>query len=268
MADAAITCAVRSSKAGGSRWQSKVSPASTTNYWVRVSNACGFVNSTTATVTVAPIPPAGITRIQSNFALANSQTSITATWPQPTQAGTFLVAVISADKDPNPLINWTAPSGWIQANTYEWNHVKASVYYLPNNAGARTSETFTVSPGFHDQTLYLLEYSGVLAVGALDRTGLDGDFTNNGNVQTGFTPNTTQAKELVITVLSTHVNTSFSTVPADGYLEVYDKSVMLHLTTAMYEKIVTSIASYGHNATVGTSDEWVGLVVTFKAANP
>jgi hypothetical protein len=253
---------------GGNSSSLTVTPAATTSYWVRVSNACGLVNSTTATVTVAPVPPAGITRIQSNFALANSQNSITAGWPQPTQAGTFLVAVISADKDSNPVINWTAPAGWIQANTYEWNHDKASVYYLPNNAGGRTSETFTVSPGFHDQTLYLLEYSGVLASGALDRTAINGDFTNNGYLQTGFTANTTQAKELVITVLSTYAVTSFTTTPADGYTEVYDKTIGYHLTTAIYEKIATSIASYGHGANVGVSDEWVGLVVTFKAANP
>jgi hypothetical protein len=34
-----------------------VSPASTTSYWVRVSNACGSANSATATVTVSAPPP-------------------------------------------------------------------------------------------------------------------------------------------------------------------------------------------------------------------
>lgn len=35
-----------------------VAPTSTTSYWVRVSNACGAVNSVAATVTVTPAPPA------------------------------------------------------------------------------------------------------------------------------------------------------------------------------------------------------------------
>ncbi|MCU1227884.1 MAG: hypothetical protein JWO97_768 [Acidobacteria bacterium] len=34
-----------------------VTPTTTTNYWVRVSNSCGTVNSATATVTVNPAPP-------------------------------------------------------------------------------------------------------------------------------------------------------------------------------------------------------------------
>ena len=42
---------------GGTGSSITVSPASTTNYWVRVSNACGSINSNTATVTVNP--PAG-----------------------------------------------------------------------------------------------------------------------------------------------------------------------------------------------------------------
>lgn len=242
-----------------------VAPSVTTSYWVRVSNACGSVDSTTATVTV--LPPQ-ITRLQSAFQLVNSQTSITANWPQPTQAGTFLVAVISAEVDPNPYINFTAPAGWTHAVTSEWTNIKLSIYYRPNNPGARTSETFTVTPGYHDMTLYILEYSGIVAVNPLDRTGQLGNDTNNGYVQTGFTQNTVQPKELVITALTTYAQTEFSVTPADGYTEIYDKYMLYHLTTAMYEKITTSIGSYGHGATVYVPAQWVGVVATFKGANP
>jgi hypothetical protein len=239
----------------------------TTSYWVRVSNACGSVDSTTATVTVAPPPQPQIARIQSAFSLANSQTSITANWTQPTQAGTFLVAVISAEVDPSPYITFTAPAGWTHAVTSEWTNVKLAIYYRPNNPGARTSETFTVSPGYHDMTLYIHEYSGIMATNPLDRTGLTGNDTNNGYVQTGFTQNTVQPKELVITALTTHTQTEFSTVPADGYTEIYDKYMLYDLTTATYEKITTAIGSYGHGATVYVPAEWVGVVATFKGAN-
>ena len=242
-----------------------VAPTTTTNYWVRVSNACGFTNSVTATVTVNP----QITRRQTSFALANSQTSITATWPQPTQAGNLLVAVISADMYPNSWITFGAPAGWTQAVTYAWARPKLSIYYLPNNAGSRTSETFTVSLGYHDMTLYLLEYSGIAAVNPLDKTSFDGEETNNGYVQTGFTQNIAQAKELVITALTSDMQGQFSTVPADGYTEIYDKNVFWNLTTAMWEKITTTGGSYGHGATVSApGEQWVGVVATFKGVIP
>jgi hypothetical protein len=217
-------------------------------------------------VTVAPPPPPQITRIQSKSTLANSQNSITGNWTQPTQPGTFLVAVISGLKDPAQL-QWTAPAGWQLAVVEEWTNVKLAIYYLANNAGARTAETFTVQQGYHDMTLYMIEYSGVMAVNPLDRTGSTGDLTNNGYVQTGFTPNTTQPKELVITALSTYTQTEFSVTPADGYAEIYDQYMLYHLTTAMYEKVTTSIGSYGHGATVYVPAEWAGVVATFRAAN-
>lgn len=237
-----------------------VTPAVTTSYWVRVTNACGSVDSTTATVTVATPQ---ITRLQSASSLANSQTSITANWPQPTQSGTFLVAVVSMAL--NPYANLTPPAGWSLAVTSEWNDVKLAIYYRPNNPGARTSETFTSSAGYHDMTLSIAEYSGMAAANLLDTTGFTGGATNSGYVQTGFTPNTAQPKELVITALTTYTQTAFTTTPADGYTEISDQS-LYDLTTAMYEKMTTAIGSYGHGATVGVPAEWVGAVATFRSA--
>jgi hypothetical protein len=241
-----------------------VTPGATTNYWVRAINSCGSTNSNTATVTVGPVQTP-ITRVQSAFALANSQTSITASWTQPTQAGSLLVAVISGRKDPNGSVVWTAPAGWILANTEEWTNIKTSIYYIPNAPAGRTSETFTVAAGFHDQTLYLFEYTGIVAASPVDRIATNGDSTNSGYVQTGFTANTTQAKELVITALTTYTPTEFSTVPADGYVELYDKFIGNRLTTAAYQKITSAIGSYGHGATVANpGEQYIGLVVTFK----
>lgn len=251
---------------GGNSSSLTVAPSATTSYWVRATNACGSVNSNTATVTVAPPPPPQITRLQSKSVLVNSQTSITANWTQPTQAGTFLVAVISAVVDPNAYITFTPPAGWSHAVTSELTNVKLAVYYLPNNAGARLSETFTVSPGYHDMSLYILEYSGIAAVNPLDKTAVNGDYTNNSYVQTGFTANTVQPKELVITALTTYTQAEF--YGEGGYTEVYDQYMLYQLTTAMYEKITTATGSYGHAATVYVPAQWVGLVATFKAADP
>lgn len=250
---------------GGNSSSLTVSPGVTTSYWARATNTCGFANSNTATVTVAPPPPPEITRLQSKSVLANSQTSITANWTQPTQPGTFLVAVISAVVDPSPYITFTPPAGWSHAATSEWTNVKLAIYYLPNNGGARTSETFTVSPGYHDMTLYVFEYSGIAAVNPLDKVAVTGNDTNDGYVQTGFTANTVQPKELVLTALTTYTQTEFT--GQGGYLELYDQYMLYELTTAAYEKITTSAGSYGHSATVYVPAQWVGLVATFKGAN-
>ena len=245
-----------------------VTPSATTSYWVRVTSTCNgsaSVNSNAATVTV--VPP-NITRRQASYALANSQTSITANWATPTQAGNLLVAVISSDKHDTDTWNWNAPAGWVLAVTYEWNHVKSSIYYLPNNAGGRTSETFTINMArYRDQVLQLLEYSGVALTNPLDKTAFNGDHQNDGFVETGYTANTVQSKELVITSLAVYAQTEFSS-PSGGFTEVSDRFISWNLTNAVHEKITTVAGSYGHYAAVGAPEEWVGLVATFKSANP
>ncbi|MBV9492836.1 MAG: hypothetical protein JOZ54_01220 [Acidobacteria bacterium] len=254
--------------AGATSASLTVSPTVTTSYWVRVTGSCNgtaTVNSNTATVTV--VPP-GIMRRQQNFALANSQRSITATWPQATQTGNLLVAVISAEAIPSINNTITPPAGWLLAQGYEWNHVKNAIYYMPNNGGGRTSETFTIAVGFHDMTVVLLEYSGVALTSPLDRTAFDGDNFNNGTLASGTTFTTSQPKEVAITALTVYGNTSFSS-PTNGFTELDDHSGGNFLTTAVHERLTTTAGALGHQATVGTTNvEWVGVIATFKSANP
>ena len=238
----------------------------TKSYWVRVTTSCNgaSVNSNTATITVTP---AQISRRQTAYALANSQTSITANWTQATQAGNLLVAIISGNKDPNGEVYWTPPAGWLHALTNEWKSVKTSIYYIPNNAGGRTSETFTVAAGYHDQTLHLLEYAGAMtASNPLDKLGFNGNDTHDGMVDTGFTANTAQPREVVITALTAYAPTEFSS-PSTEFVEIFDHSIGNSLTTAVHERITYFAASWGHYVSVGIPCEWIGLVVTFRAAN-
>jgi hypothetical protein len=239
----------------------------TKSYWVRVTSTCNgtaIVNSNTATVTVVP---QAIARRQLASNNVNSQRGITTNWTQATQAGNLLVAVISASTTPNFCVI-QPPAGWQLAVTYEWNEVKSAIYYIPNNAGGRTAETFNIQQGFHDISLVLAEYSGVAPASPLDRTAFDGDNSNTGTLSSGITYTTSQPKELVITAMSVPVGTSFSN-PTNGFTEIDDHAVLYYLTAAVHERITTTAGAWGHSATVASSGtQWVGVVATFKSANP
>jgi|GEM_PF-1643029 len=251
----------------GTNSSSFTTPAlsATKSYWVRVTSTCNgsiTVNSATAAVTVTPPQ---ITRRQSASNTVNSQTSITASWTQPTQGGTLLVAVISGET--NPSFTWSAPAGWVQVAANEWTTITQAIYYLPNNAGGRTSETFTVSSGFHDQTLTLLEYSGAALSNPVDLTAQNGNSSNSGTIDSGLTSTTSQPKEVAVTALTTDAQTTFSN-PTDGFVKVTDLNVLFHLSTAVHERIVSGTGLLGHSANVSGGGQWLGLVVTFKSANP
>jgi hypothetical protein len=252
----------------GTNSSSFTTPAltATKSYWVRVTSTCNgsaSANSNTATVTV--VPPQ-ITRRQTAAGSAWSQRTVAANWPQPTQAGNLLVAVVSGVTE--PTFTWTPPAGWVQAQTYEWNDIKTSIYYIANNGGGRTSETFTVSSGFHDQTLDLLEYSGVALTNPLDKTAFNGAFSNtNGYIDTGYTAQASQLKEVAIGALTTFFVTTISN-PSDGFTELDDQTIGNSLTTAVFERNTTTAGHMGVSAAVGGNQQWVGMVVTFRSADP
>jgi hypothetical protein len=238
----------------------------TKTYWVRVTSTCNgsvSVNSNAATVTVNAVAVIARRQLASNT--AQSMTSVTTTWPQATQAGSLLVAVMSAEH--SALVgNFAAPAGWQLAATYEWNNIKTSIYYYPNNPGGRTSETFATA-SFRDQILQLQEYTGILAVSPLDRTAFNGDNgVTGGEISTGNTTTTVQPKELVISALTIHAQASYS-APTNSFVKIHDHVIGNQLTTAVFERIVTAAGTYGHSAAVSGNDQWTGLVVTFKSAN-
>jgi len=239
----------------------------TKSYWVRVTSACngGVANSATATVTVSQ---AVMARRQFAANVANSQTSITTNWTQPTQAGNLLVLVISTENSSYPIANWTLPAGWQLAVSYEWSHLKTAIYYYPNNPGGRTSETIGTGGSFmwRDMILQLAEYTGVATVSPLDKTAFNGNSSSDGWVDTGYTPQTTQPKELVITALTSRSQSEFSNA-GWAFTEVDDRNIMWNLTTAFHEKFVTTTASWGHYAQTTSTNEWIGMVATFKPAN-
>ncbi len=249
----------------GTNSSSFTTPAltATKSYWVRVTSACnsGVVPSATATVTVSQ---AVLARRQFAATTANSQLSITKNWTLPTQAGTLLVAIVSAERSFYPIANWQPPAGWQLAASYEMTHIKTSIYYYPNNPGGRTSETFGNGGYYDDMILQLAEYTGVATVSPLDKTAFNGNSSAGGSVDTGYTAQTAQPKELVVTALTTWTQSEFSG-PSQGFVEIDDRNQGFGtLTTAVHEKIVNTAGSWGHSAQTPAPNEWIGLVVTFK----
>ena len=117
----------------------------TKSYWVRVTSTCNgstSVNSSTATLTVSTASSIARRQFAGNSAQLADQHHHEL--DQPTQAGSLLVAVLSAQHGA-AVGNFTPPAGWQLATSYEMANVKSAIYYYPNHPGGRTSETFGVA---------------------------------------------------------------------------------------------------------------------------
>src|SRR5207249_2133291 len=116
-----------------------------TNAFLSAGDAAINPNPCAAGKAAQPVPP-----ISTNLPPAPNTESarlrhfITATMPAGSQAGTLLVATVSAETTPN---KFGAPAGWVSAA--EANQVgegRSEIWYYPNNPGGISSVTFTMNP--------------------------------------------------------------------------------------------------------------------------
>jgi hypothetical protein len=108
--------------AGATSSSTTVTPASTTSYWVRVTNSCGTANSNTATMTVTgggggTPTPSQTTATRADF---NGDGRSDIFWHNPStgQTSTWLM---NGTSQPNALTSPTLPLGWEPVATGDFN---------------------------------------------------------------------------------------------------------------------------------------------------
>src|SRR5437667_9037574 len=140
----------------------------------------------------------GISARQIGAESARQRHFITATMPAASQAGTLLVATVSAETTPN---KFAATAGWVSAS--EANQVgegRSEIWYYPNNPGGINSVTLTMNPATVNGNAQLSEWTGVAVASPLDQSGSQAVAvpTTTTTVSTGGA--LTQTGELVITI--------------------------------------------------------------------
>jgi hypothetical protein len=143
-----------------------------------------------------------------------------------------------------------------------------SVYlYAIENAPSRSGNEVFLFGNYGFGSVTLLEYSGIAPSGAFDKTF--NAYWYQTAASTGYTPTTTQAHELVVTILWAWDAVTF-TNPTNGFTDVSVGVVRqqgYNGAWGVYEKNVTSTGSWGHEATaVNYTRTGTGLVTTWRAA--
>src|SRR5437660_940794 len=121
---------------------------------------------------------------------------IIATLPAASQAGTLLVATVSAASTPN---KFAAPAGWISAA--EANQVgegRSEIWYYPNNPGGISSITFTMNPATIAGNAQMSEWSGA-DTAPLDQSGSSTVLVPTASTVIATSGAMAQTGELVIT---------------------------------------------------------------------
>jgi uncharacterized protein YkwD len=154
-----------SSPVGGATGASFTTPAltATTSYWVRVSNAFGMSDSSTATVTVNAPPPAGvapsITLQPQNQAINSGQTATLVFAASGTSPLSYQWYVGPSGATSSPVAGATSPSFTtpaLTATTSYWVRVSNPFGAASSNTATVTVIADTSNPSAEDQVLVLV----------------------------------------------------------------------------------------------------------------
>jgi len=203
----------------------------------------------------------GISARQIGAESARQRHFVTATMAGASQAGTLLVATVSAETTPN---KFAATAGWVSAaEANQPGEGRSEIWYYPNNPGGISSITFTMNPATINGNAQLSEWLGVAAASPLDQSGASTVAVPTTTTVIATAGALTQTGELVITVDGFQNLPGQTFTRAAGWTGVvtdvangYGSEYSLNLPTGIASETLTS----------GVPSLWANAIAGFKPA--
>lgn len=184
-----------------------------------------------------------------------------------TQKGNLLLLEVEVYKSSGsvPTVP-TPPTGWTLVDTDTQGKVRLYVYKRENSASiaASTDVTVTLSGSTTRFRMRMSEFSGIeTASTAQDKTTKNKGTSSS--MSTGTTAATTLADELVYAAFTFTTSAAVTFTTPSGYTYV-SNSYSPNLSGGMtVRKNVSATGAQSASSTLDSSQDWVGLIVTFKA---
>ena len=185
---------------------------------------------------------------------------ITATLPAASQAGSLLVATVTAASTPN---KFAAPAGWVSAaEANQAGEGRSEIWYYPNNPGGISSVTFTMNPATIGGNAQVAEWLGVATASPLDQSGAQTVAVPTTSTTISTSGALTQTGELVITADGFKIAAGTFTRGAgwNGLVtdlgQGYSSEYRLDLATGVASETLTT----------STPSLWANVIAAFKPA--
>lgn len=204
----------------------------------------------------------------------NSSSSFTVSLANPPTSGNTLIAVISTRGNAGNQISSISQSGavWTRAvqSTNAANSCTTEIWYAPGMASA--SSTITIQQATVRSAAVILEYTGVLTQGALDRSAAA---TGSSNAPvTGNTLATERADEVWIGAIGIAGNSPTLSSPTQAFsLAGSAQSTRTQQTSTnakvfALERLTNPSAIASTGGTLSASAGWAGAIATFRTLIP
>ncbi|GAC1690799.1 MAG: hypothetical protein PVS2B1_13260 [Candidatus Dormibacteraceae bacterium] len=208
----------------------------------------------------------GVSNRQTGREAGPATTTVTATLPATSLAGTLLVATLRSDTNPSKK-PFTAPAGWVSAlpgGAFLSGTAHAEIWYYPNNPGGIASADFGVSPRSISVYAQMTEWLGVLAITPLDQTGTLTVSTLQTTPTISTSGATAVANELVITNSGFAPPGGGSTYSPGAGWNSLNNDATNGFSSDYRVDLAAGVASETVSSSSGTT--WALMIATFKPA--
>jgi len=209
-----------------------------------------------------PVSALGIVRVQNEvFTTATNlsgDASITLTSAPADGDAQFIAISGTGNADPSSIVQTGA--SWSKVDSSSEFSLTEGLWYSLNVASAGTGIAIHSVAGNANLAIVYVEYSGIAASSALDKSA-----KNNGNTATadsGTTLTTTQTNELWFAALGNGGESQSS--PTNSFVIVNQQ--LWTYDSAALEKIVSATGTANTGTTLLPAIAWAGVIATFKAA--
>jgi hypothetical protein len=209
------------------------------------------------------------TPVQGNTASSGAVNSISVSWPSPTTANNYLVAVLGfMNGDPGTI---TPPTGFVQRGTTKSNGILFVASFEAVNAASQSgSQTFSFVNSPDDCAVCVEEYSAIVTVSPDD--GFN-SATGSGLSITAGSITTTNANDLVMgAALQGTESSSVAVVFTQSGSWTIRQQIGAHSSAgpfayrlALLEQVVAGTGTYSAAVSSGVSDPWVATTFAVKA---
>src|SRR5437773_7800923 len=203
----------------------------------------------------------GISARQIGAESARQRHFVTATMAGASQAGTLLVATVSAETTPN---KFAATAGWVSAaEANQPGEGRSEIWYYPNNPGGISSITFTMNPATINGNAQISEWLGVTTVNPLDQWGALPVAVPTTTTTISTNGALSQTGELVITI------DGFQNLPGQTFTRATGWTGMVTDVTNGYGseyRLDLPAAVASENLTAGIASLWANGIAAFKPA--
>jgi hypothetical protein len=193
--------------------------------------------------------------------VATGTTTASVSWSSATTGGSCLVIwVLAAHNTSAPTI--TAATNYTQAVTVTNLTLRLSGYTFQNSTSQSSSGNFTIGGVTPRMAAIGLEYGpGVAVSNAVDQSSSNSGTT--GTLDSGTTPTTSQANEIVCAGFGELTGTTFTiaTQTPQFAMEAQGSNGAL-LTLGVADYLATAKAAFDAQCTAGTVTTWAGAIFT------